>query len=47
MSKKKFTAEQIVTILREAEVLLGQVPGMPSAKAKEGCGSEEKCLLFA
>ena len=47
MSKKKFTAEQIVRIFREAEVLPGQVPGMPYANAKEGCRSEEKCLSFA
>lgn len=47
MSKKKFTAEQIVTILWGAKVLLGQVIGIPYAKAEEGCGFEEKCLLPA
>jgi hypothetical protein len=42
MSKKKFTAGLIVRIFRKAEVLPGQVPGMPYAKAKEGCRSMEK-----
>jgi hypothetical protein len=46
MSKKKFTAGQIVRIFREAEVFPGQVPGLPYAKAKEGCRSMEKCLSF-
>jgi hypothetical protein len=46
MSKKKFTAGLIVRIFRKAEVLPGQVPGMPYAKAKEGCRSMEKCLSF-